>query len=197
VEWREKIQGAIEEIKLRNTQIPPQYSAIKLQGTPAYERARRGETLNIKPKPATLHECTIHNIEKMSGVIHVRLTMCVSAGFYIRSFARDLGEILGVGGLVQTLKRTKIGRFSLKNALILDDFNGIVNLYIQPKNLAKNVDFEQVIFEMAKSENIQIQHTNETYIITGTWNVLQDFLVQVKVHAKHYDAEISDWFGCI
>lgn len=95
-------------------QMPSQFSAKKINGTPAYKLARRGETVELKPKRITIH--TIEILAYEWPLLTIRLT--VSSGTYIRAFARDLGEKLGCGAYVEELKRTSIGPFSLPNSVI-------------------------------------------------------------------------------
>ncbi|MFA6494848.1 MAG: tRNA pseudouridine(55) synthase TruB [Candidatus Paceibacterota bacterium] len=121
----EAIKRACGLLQERTEQIPPRFSAVKVGGIPAYAHARRGNTVALETKEATMYSFSINDIrEKGNGTMLVDVTLTVSSGFYVRSFARDLGEILGVGGYVQTLRRTRVGDFSLVNALKWEDAGG-------------------------------------------------------------------------
>lgn len=93
-------------------QVPPMHSAIKKDGKRAYTAARSGQTLVIDPRPVTVSEFEITGI----ALPEVHFRIVCSKGTYIRSLARDFGEILGVGAYLSRLVRTRIGDFWLKDA---------------------------------------------------------------------------------
>ncbi len=94
-------------------QVPPAYSALKLQGRRAYDLARSGQEFTLEPRPVRIDTIDILSYEWPL----VDLEITCGAGTYIRSIARDLGESLGCGGLIQVLTRTRIGRFRIEDAL--------------------------------------------------------------------------------
>lgn len=98
-------------------QIPPAYSAKKIEGVRAYALARAGRGVAPRPVPVTLHEATVAAFDGRD--LHVRLTC--SAGFYVRSLAYDLGEALGCGGHLWALRRTATGWFTESMACALAD----------------------------------------------------------------------------
>lgn len=99
-------------------QMPPIYSAIKKQGVAAYELARRGEKVNLDPRPISIYnfEITEINLPKVKCLIRC------STGTYIRSLAHDFGEALQCGGHLSALRRTKIGEASVKDAQTISAF---------------------------------------------------------------------------
>lgn len=99
-------------------QSPPVYSAIKIKGQRAYHIARKGGEAHIKPKPVAIRLFEFTAIQL--PYLHFRL-VC-SKGFYVRSLARDLGEKLGTGAYLKTLRREKIGEFSVENAMKIEEF---------------------------------------------------------------------------
>ena len=101
----EKFVGEIE-------QKPPVFSAIKIDGNRAYDLARKGEEVEMKPRKTTIHY--IKNIE--IEFPFVRFTVGCSKGTYIRSLAHDIGQELEVGAYLTNLRRTKIGEFTIENA---------------------------------------------------------------------------------
>ena len=111
-------------------QIPPQFSAIQRDGQRAYALARRGETVELAARPATVYELTWLDDASLSGggdawlagaaPEAITLRARVSAGTYIRALARDLGEALGCGGLLSALRRTKAGPFGIEQATTLE-----------------------------------------------------------------------------
>lgn len=110
------IESFIGEIK----QVPPIYSAIKVDGKRAYKLAREGSKPEMKPRLVTIHSIT--NIEYKYP--YVSFTTFVSSGTYIRSLVRDIGKELGVGAYMTALRRTQIGNNSVDSAQLIDE-NGI------------------------------------------------------------------------
>jgi tRNA pseudouridine55 synthase len=102
-------------------QVPPQVSAIKVDGQRAYKRARAGEDVAMAPRPVTVHELSVLAVRREAGVVDVDVRVRCSSGTYIRSLARDLGEALGVGGHLAALRRTAVGAFDLTQARTLDE----------------------------------------------------------------------------
>ena len=109
-------------------QMPPQFSAKKVDGVTAYKAARKGKTVNLKPKAITVNSFEINSfnkivIDKVNGVdfdhhnvIDVKFKVVCSKGTYIRALARDLGKELNVGGTLTALRRTRSGDFTAEKA---------------------------------------------------------------------------------
>lgn len=97
-------------------QIPPAFSALKVDGARAYELARAGEEVALKERRVTIHGLAIVNSTENEAT----LSAIVSKGTYIRSLARDIASALGTVGFVTMLRRTKAGPFTLKRAISLD-----------------------------------------------------------------------------
>lgn len=93
-------------------QVPPPYSAVKVQGRKAYEMARQGEEVELAPRKITVHHLEVLEWAPPEVVIDVHC----SSGTYVRSLANDLGNTLGCGAYLVGLRRTKSGRFSLRDA---------------------------------------------------------------------------------
>ncbi|HSR21846.1 MAG TPA: tRNA pseudouridine(55) synthase TruB [Anaerolineales bacterium] len=93
-------------------QTPPPYSAVKVQGRKAYEMARQGEAVELAPRKITVHHLEVLEWAPPEAVIDVHC----SSGTYVRSLANDLGASLGCGAYLVGLRRTKSGRFSLREA---------------------------------------------------------------------------------
>ena len=100
-------------------QVPPAYSALKIDGKAAYARARAGEALEMKARRTTIHALTLESVADDE----VTLSATVSKGTYIRSLARDIAQALGTVGHVSYLRRTRAGPFSLDQAISLDFLN--------------------------------------------------------------------------
>ncbi|MBP6962620.1 tRNA pseudouridine(55) synthase TruB [Candidatus Saccharibacteria bacterium] len=114
---KEEIADALNSFVGELEQMPPQYSAIKLNGQKAYEIARKGEKAELKLRKVTIY--SIDDIEARSNKVSFKCH--VSSGTYIRSLARDLGEKLGCGGYLSALRRTSIGEYSVDEALAVSD----------------------------------------------------------------------------
>ena len=97
-------------------QTPPNYSAIKIRGTPAYKLARGGKSFVLKKRPINIYKLELIGFKP--PLIIVKAT--VSSGTYIRSLARDMGNALGVGGYLKSLTRIRVGNFVIENGLTLD-----------------------------------------------------------------------------
>ena len=109
------IKTAVEQLTGWIDQTPPQHSAIKIDGKRAYLSARKGEEVELKSR-----KVQISTFEVIYEAPNVHFRVVCSKGTYIRSLARDLGEILKVGGHLTALRRTRIGNFSVENALQVD-----------------------------------------------------------------------------
>jgi tRNA pseudouridine55 synthase len=113
----EDVKSAIKQLTGNILQIPPMHSAIKVDGKRVYESARRGEEVKMDPRPVTISEFEVVKFENPE--VHFRI-IC-SKGTYIRSLARDLGEILKTGAYMSSLTRTRIGEYKLEDAFELMD----------------------------------------------------------------------------
>lgn len=110
-QFEKALQTFVGEIE----QTPPPYSAVKVQGRKAYEMAREGEEVELAPRKITVHHLEILEWAPPEVVIDVHC----SSGTYVRSLANDLGVMLGCGAYLVGLRRTKSGRFSLRDSVPL------------------------------------------------------------------------------
>ena len=114
---RAAIDAALQQHTGEIDQRPPAYSACKIDGKPAYERARAGEVVQVRMKRVRIDQLECLNFEW--PLLNLRVTC--GRGTYIRSLARQLGEALGTGGYLRSLKRTAVGPFRLEDATDLAD----------------------------------------------------------------------------
>jgi len=98
-------------------QIPPDYSAIKVDGQRAYDLAREGVALALKPRRVTIHSAQVVGAPDEG---RVEIEVHCGKGVYVRAIVRDLAEALGACGHVSALRRLRVGRFSLENAITLE-----------------------------------------------------------------------------
>ncbi|MEL6876836.1 MAG: tRNA pseudouridine(55) synthase TruB [Pseudomonadota bacterium] len=148
---RTQIETVLSQFTGPIEQVPPAYSALKVDGKRAYDRARAGEQVELKKRAVTVHALTLGHAELVSASIassnpedkdrgwtlnqvqgddelgSITLTAHVSKGTYIRSLARDIARALGTVGHVTYLRRTKAGPFTENQAISLDNLNEIGN----------------------------------------------------------------------
>ena len=115
---REAINQAVSQLSGIIVQIPPAHSAIKINGKRAYESARKGEEVIIKSRQVEVKEFEINSV----NFPEIYFRIVCSKGTYIRSLVRDLGKLLDSGAYMSSLCRTRIGNFSIENALTIDQF---------------------------------------------------------------------------
>lgn len=113
----EEVQEALLSFVGLYEQIPPMYSALKVNGKKLYELAREGKEVERKARPVTIHEIEVLEMNLPMLSIRVRC----SKGTYIRTLCHDLGQKLGCGAAMASLERTKSGQFSLDTALTLEE----------------------------------------------------------------------------
>ena len=124
---REDVEAGLARFRGSFLQTPPQFSAKKVGGVAAYEKARKRQTVDLKPVPVTVTELELLGASPVAhrpsliddgGLLRVRVT--ASAGFYVRSLAHELGQVLGCGAYLEALRRTRVGRFRIEDAVTLD-----------------------------------------------------------------------------
>lgn len=118
---RHELEAALNPFRGPILQRPPQVSAVHVQGERAYARARRGEHSELQERAVTVERLELLSWEPSSG--QLELEVRCSAGTYIRSLARDLGDALGCGGALARLRRTEALGFTLSGAVSLDDLD--------------------------------------------------------------------------
>ncbi|MDR1846753.1 MAG: tRNA pseudouridine(55) synthase TruB [Bacteroidales bacterium] len=119
----ETIYRIAKEMTGEQEQIPPIFSAVKIDGKRAYSLARAENEVALKPKKITIAEFEITKI----NLPQVDFRIVCSKGTYIRAIARDFGTALGSGAYLAALCRTKSGDFRLENALTMEDFENLLN----------------------------------------------------------------------
>jgi tRNA pseudouridine55 synthase len=115
------IAEAIEPLRGDINQVPSAVSAIKVGGRRAYQLAREGHEVQLEARPVRIGRFETVDLRRGSDVIDLDVEVDCSSGTYIRALARDLGDALGVGGPLTSLRRTSVGRFDLSQAVSLDD----------------------------------------------------------------------------
>jgi len=110
-----QLAAVLERFRGEIMQIPPMYSALKVNGQKLYDLARKGRQVERQPRPVTIHELTLLSREGDT----LRLRVRCSKGTYIRTLCADIGEALGCGGCMQALRRTQAGEYTIAEAVPL------------------------------------------------------------------------------
>jgi tRNA pseudouridine55 synthase len=129
---REDIEEALAGFVGAIHQVPPSISALMVGGHRAHELARKGKDVPLVARPVVIESICVRNYEWP----HLDVSIDCGKGTYVRSIARDLGEKLGVGGLVQTLRRTRVGPFRAEDGVGLEASVEEVRAKIRPATVA-------------------------------------------------------------
>lgn len=121
---REELETVLETFRGDYDQIPPMYSALKVQGKKLYELAREGKVVERKPRRVEILELEI--LEMEPDGMHVHMRVHCSKGTYIRTLCHDIGEKLGCGAAMEKLTRTQVGVFEIQDALTLKQVEDLV-----------------------------------------------------------------------
>lgn len=112
----EQIDDVLAQFRGEIMQVPPMYSALKVNGQKLCDLARKGQQVQRQPRPITIHQLTL--LER--GEDTLRLQVRCSKGTYIRTLCKDIGEALGCGGCMQQLRRTSAGEYTIEEAVPLE-----------------------------------------------------------------------------
>jgi len=129
----QQILAALPKFTGAITQVPPRYSAIKIDGERAYDLARGGETVELQPRIVEIHTLTLLSFDGQSVVLEAEC----GKGTYVRAIARDLGRALGCFGYVTALRRTRVGPFTEADAVTLASLEADV---FAPAAALKSID---------------------------------------------------------
>jgi tRNA pseudouridine55 synthase len=115
---RAQIESAAKKYVGDLMQTPPMFSALKRDGRKLYELARKGEQLDLEPRPVKIYAFDILEVQ----LPEIRFSVACSRGTYVRALARDLGKDFGCGAFLKTLRRTRVGDYTVVNALSIQQF---------------------------------------------------------------------------
>ena len=118
---KEELLNAIDKLKHEEEQLPPMTSAIKVDGKKLYEYQRKGIEVKVEKRKVKINDIELIEYDINNKKCIIRLN--VSKGFYVRSFARDLGILLSSDAIISELRRTKIDNLDIKDSITLDDLN--------------------------------------------------------------------------
>lgn len=163
----EALREALTHFQGTFEQMPPQHSAKKVDGHKAYDLARRDQHVALKLATVTMRSLEL--VSRTGDLVH--LTMTVSAGFYVRSLARDLGARLGCGAHLHALRRTRSGAFQVEAATSLDEADQLGPL-LEPRliGLADALP-ELAAVRLSEGGLARVRHGNPVgqQLVTGQW----------------------------
>ena len=116
---REAVENVLQQFVGEIEQTPPAFSALKINGKRAYELAREGKAVELKPRKAMVHSIELLTFKWP----HVQIKCSVGSGTYIRTLAEDIGDSLGVGAYLTDLRRTHVQPWSVENAITPKDIS--------------------------------------------------------------------------
>lgn len=168
VDWNNlnDVENVLNSFVGKQEQIPPMYSAIKVNGKKLYEYARNGQTVEITPRNIEIYEINLQKIDK--GINEIKFKVSCSKGTYIRSLCEDIAVKLGTIGYMKELNRTKVGRFNIKNSITIEEL----------ENNKENIEEKIITMQELFKENATINLTKEQ---------LGKFLNGVKINIKLED----------
>lgn len=151
-------------------QIPPMHSAIKVGGKKLYELARQGITIERKPRQIVIYNASLVSMADVTAVIDVHC----SKGTYIRSFCIDLGSYLGSAAVMTFLLRTKVGCFSIEQAVSLEELDSFPERVVSaPDHVLQH--FKAVHLNAQETNNFMVgQKLLRTDLVDGTYRVYAD-----------------------
>ena len=123
----EELRSVLPKFLGEQEQIPPMYSAIKVEGKKLYELAREGKVVERKARPIIIHDIVLHSVETdaSGNLIEAELTVTCGKGTYIRSLCRDIGKELGTCACMKSLLRTRSGNSYLENSFKLSEVEAL------------------------------------------------------------------------
>ena len=135
----EKVKEVLKSFIGKQEQIPPIYSAIKVNGKKLYDYARKGEKVEIQPRQIEIYNMELINIDKTNKTIEFKVDC--SKGTYIRTLCENIAEKLDTVGYMKELNRTKVGEFSINDSITIEQLeNGNYNNFITVEDYFKNYE---------------------------------------------------------
>lgn len=163
IEEKEVLKESLEQLEIERIlksfigkikQMPPKYSAIKVNGRKLYEYARKGQEVEIKPREVEIYNIEITNIQKEKKQIEFKVSC--SKGTYIRTLCEDIAEKMRTVGYMKELKRTKVGNFNIEQAITLGQ--------LQEKENIKIITIEEMFKD---KEEIILEDSKITLLLNG------------------------------
>ena len=155
-----KVNKTLQEFIGKQTQIPPIYSAIKVNGKKLYEYARKNQDIEIKPRNIEIYRINLLEIDKQEKII--KFEVSCSKGTYIRTLCEDIAKRLETVGYMYNLNRTQVGEFNISNAIDIEEIQKSEN----PKEtIEKNLITIEKLFN--SKESIQLNDKKLSLFLNG------------------------------
>ena len=181
------VKTVLERFLGEQEQIPPIYSAIKVNGKKLYEYARKGQEVEIQPRKINIYDIKLLNIDKEETEIQFEVSC--SKGTYIRSLCEDIAKKMGIVGYMKELQRTRVGTFTIEQSVLVEDLNKenvekhiitIENLFKDLENIELNERKLQLFFNGVKlsfdlEDGLYKIYSNQQFIGIG---ILKDHLLK-------------------
>ena len=139
---KEYVTAVLKKMEGKQEQIPPMYSAIKINGKKLYEYARKGEMVKIEPRKIEIYSLELININEVDKQIEFRVSC--SKGTYIRTLCENIAEKLGTVGHMKELKRTQVGEFKIDDAITIEELE---QKLLEFKRLIHDKDDSELLLE--------------------------------------------------
>ena len=164
----EDVLAVLPKFRGEIMQVPPMYSALKVDGKKLYERARAGKAIERKARPTTIHELTLLDMDADG----IRLRVHCSKGTYIRTLCKDIGEALGCGGCMAALRRVSAGEYTENGAVPLQELLETET----PENFLRGVDtmfrnYEAVTLTDKQEQRCRNGNSFSLKLTDGTYRV--------------------------
>ena len=152
---QKNVKTVLESFLGEQEQIPPIYSAIKVNGKKLYEYARKGQQVEIESRKITIYDIKLLKIDKAS--FEIQFEVSCSKGTYIRSLCEDIAKKMGTVGYMKKLQRTRVGTFTIEQSILLEDLN--------KENVEKHIITIEKLFE--NLENIELNEKKLQLFLNG------------------------------
>ena len=189
----EMLEEVLEKFRGDIMQVPPMYSALKVNGQKLYDLARRGKEVERQPRPITIHELTLLGMEAEG----IRLRVRCSKGTYIRTLCKDIGEALGCGGCMAELRRVAAGEYTAQEAVPLQELLETENpeQYLRPvDSMFRN--YPQVTLSEKQETRCRNGNSFSVQMADGTYRAYSregEFLMLAKVESGVMSTIKSFW----
>ena len=189
----EMLEEVLEKFRGDIMQVPPMYSALKVNGQKLYDLARKGKEVERQPRPITIHELTLLGMEAEG----VRLRVRCSKGTYIRTLCKDIGQALGCGGCMAELRRVAAGEYTAQEAVPLQELLETENpeQYLRPvDSMFRN--YPQVTLSEKQETRCRNGNSFSVQMADGTYRAYSregEFLMLAKVESGVMSTIKSFW----
>ena len=177
----QQLEAVLEKFRGDILQVPPMYSALKVNGQKLYDLARKGKEVQRQPRPVTIHELTLLGMEAEG----IRLRVRCSKGTYIRTLCKDIGQALGCGGCMAALRRVQAGEYTARESVPLAQLIEAENpeVYLRPVD-SMFVSYPKVVLTENQEKRCRNGNSFTITMEEGTYRAYSqsgEFLMLAKV----------------